>query len=325
MRNSHLMSVAPTGTISIAFAGNASGGIEPAFSFTYTRKKRMPDGTRREYAVEDYAYRLFRHLGGNPSALPEYFVSAMQIPAMDHMRMSAAVQPFVDSAISKTVNVDENYPYDEFQALYLEAWRAGLKGITTYRPNSVLGSVLSVGTPAAASPEQGAGHLAARTTMPTAACASTRCRSPRWPRCAGRDARRAGGNMAWSYMLEPLDGRSSFAIFIGQTEEFQRRDGTMDSRSVPFETWVNGNEQPRGLGAIAKALSMDMRSNDRAWLRLKLETLAKSRDEQPLQMPFPPGGDLHWRPASSPRSPTSCATAAKSSACSTRSTSRPRR
>ena len=299
IRNSHLMSVAPTGTISIAFAGNASGGIEPAFSFTYTRKKRMPDGTRREYQVEDYAYRLYRHLGGNPTALPDYFVSAMQIPAMDHMRMSAAVQPFVDSAISKTVNVDENYPYGDFQALYLEAWRAGLKGITTYRPNAVLGSVLSVGTTGTASPEQGVpvtspdlNHDADRRlridTVPQPALASLR-----WP---GRP-KLPGGNMAWSFMLEPIDGRSSFAIFIGQTEESAPSGQSgLGSRTVPFETWVNGNEQPRGLGAIAKALSMDMRSNDRAWLQLKLDALAATRDDQPLNMPFPPEGQMVTKP-----------------------------
>ncbi len=299
IRNSHLMSVAPTGTITIAFAGNASGGIEPAFSFTYTRKKRMPDGTRREYEVEDYAYRLYRHLGGDPGNLPPYFVSAMQISALDHMRMSAVVQPYVDSAISKTVNVDEQYPYADFQALYLEAWRAGLKGITTYRPNAILGSVLSTGTSAAPAPSQGSAmmpqdlkHDADRRlrldTVPQPALASLR-----WP---GRPKLPAG-NMAWSYMLEPLDGRSSFAIFIGQTEESLAGTGNLSgSRTVPFETWVNGNEQPRGLGAIAKALSMDMRSNDRAWLRLKLDVLAATRDDQPLRLPFPPDGQVLTKP-----------------------------
>ncbi|HWS75536.1 MAG TPA: adenosylcobalamin-dependent ribonucleoside-diphosphate reductase, partial [Quisquiliibacterium sp.] len=154
IRNSHLMSIAPTGTISIAFAGNASGGIEPAFSWTYTRKKRMPDGSKREYDVEDFAYRLYRHMGGNPAALPVYFTAAMQISALDHMRMSAVVQPFVDSAISKTVNVPADYPVDAFKDLYLEAWRAGLKGLATYRPNDVTGAVLSI-APAAVSATDG--------------------------------------------------------------------------------------------------------------------------------------------------------------------------
>ncbi len=139
IRNSHLLSIAPTGTISLAFASNASGGIEPTFSWTYIRKKRMPDGTKQEYAVEDYAYRLYRRMGGNERDLPDAFVSAMQMSARDHMRMSATVQPYIDAAISKTVNVPEDYPFEEFKSLYLEAWHAGLKGITTYRPNNVIG------------------------------------------------------------------------------------------------------------------------------------------------------------------------------------------
>ncbi len=105
IRNSHLLSIAPTGTISLAFAGNASGGIEPTFSWTYIRKKRMPDGSKQEYIVEDYAYRLFRRMGGDESQLPAGFVSALEMSASDHMQMIAAVQPYVDAAISKTVNV----------------------------------------------------------------------------------------------------------------------------------------------------------------------------------------------------------------------------
>ncbi|MFP5462890.1 MAG: adenosylcobalamin-dependent ribonucleoside-diphosphate reductase [Gammaproteobacteria bacterium] len=294
IRNSHLMSIAPTGTISIAFAGNASGGIEPAFSWTYTRKKRMPDGSKREYEVEDFAYRLYRHMGGNPASLPEYFTAAMEISALDHMRMSAAVQPYVDSAISKTVNVAEDYPYEEFKALYLEAWKAGLKGITTYRPNAVIGSVLSVGGTPAATPEmpQDLGGDANRRLLldkvPQPALSSLR-----WP---GRPKLPAG-NLAWSYMVESTDGRASFCIFIGQTDEpITRRDGTIATRSVAFETWVNGNEQPRGLGALAKALSMDLRSNDRAWLKMKLDHLSRTRDEKPLQLAMPPGGELAFKP-----------------------------
>jgi ribonucleoside-diphosphate reductase alpha chain len=131
IRNSHLLSIAPTGTISLAFADNASNGIEPAFSWTYQRKKRMADGTMKTYDVEDHAWRLYKHLGGDMEKLPPAFVTALEISALDHMRMVAAVAPFVDSAISKTVNVPEDYPYEDFKDLYLEAWRAGLKGITT--------------------------------------------------------------------------------------------------------------------------------------------------------------------------------------------------
>lgn len=152
IRNSHLLSIAPTGTITLAFADNASNGIEPAFSWTYNRKKRMPDNSYQTFEVADHAYRLYRHLGGDVVNLPECFVTALEMPAIDHMRMLEAVQPYIDTSISKTVNVPEDYPYADFQNLYLDAWKAGLKGLATYRPNSVLGAVLSVEAPASPSP-----------------------------------------------------------------------------------------------------------------------------------------------------------------------------
>ena len=147
IRNSHLVSIAPTGTISIAFAGNASGGIEPPFSWTYDRTKRMMDGTKQVYAVEDYAYRLYKqlHPDATVDTLPPQFISALDMSAQAHLDIMSAVAPFIDSAISKTVNVPEDYPFAEFEELYLKAWRAGLKGITTYRPNPVRAGILSVG------------------------------------------------------------------------------------------------------------------------------------------------------------------------------------
>jgi ribonucleoside-diphosphate reductase alpha chain len=175
VRNSHLLAIAPTGTISLAFADNASNGIEPAYAWVYTRRKRMADGSYGEYRVEDHAWRVYRDVNGidadvtalpfDPAQpaprepgpvvrtgrdgrryamLPRHFVSALDIGALDHVRMSAAVQPYVDTAISKTVNIAADYPFAEFRNLYLEAWRSGLKGLTTYRPNAVVGSVLEV-------------------------------------------------------------------------------------------------------------------------------------------------------------------------------------
>ncbi|HCX81113.1 MAG: ribonucleoside-diphosphate reductase, adenosylcobalamin-dependent [Curvibacter sp. RIFCSPHIGHO2_12_FULL_63_18] len=147
IRNSHLLSIAPTGTVSLAFADNASNGIEPAFSWTYTRKKREADGSTSEYAVEDHAWRVYRAQGGDMNQLPESFVSALEMAAADHIAMMQAVQPLVDTAISKTVNVPADYAYEDFKGLYLQAWQARLKGLATYRPNAILGSVLQV-TPA---------------------------------------------------------------------------------------------------------------------------------------------------------------------------------
>ena len=153
IRNSHLLSIAPTGTVSLAFADNASNGIEPAFSWTYRRKKREGDGSTSEYDVEDHAWRMYRSFGGDTSRLPASFVSALQMRAADHLAMMEAVQPFVDTAISKTVNVPAEYPYDEFKGLYMEAWHAQLKGLATYRPNDILGAVLEVPSAGASEPE----------------------------------------------------------------------------------------------------------------------------------------------------------------------------
>nr|WP_307719456.1 adenosylcobalamin-dependent ribonucleoside-diphosphate reductase [Massilia cavernae] len=151
IRNSHLLSIAPTGSITLAFADNASNGIEPAFSWVYQRKKRMADGSTRSYEVADHAWRLYRHLGHDVSEdarLPPQFVTALQMAARDHLGMMQAVQPFIDTAISKTVNVPADYPYQDFKDLYRNAWRAGLKGLATYRPSPGLDSVLSVAAPA---------------------------------------------------------------------------------------------------------------------------------------------------------------------------------
>jgi ribonucleoside-diphosphate reductase alpha chain len=287
IRNSHLLSIAPTGTISLAFAANASGGIEPTFSWTYIRKKRMPDGTRAEYAVEDYAYRLYRRMGGEVGKLPPSFVHALEMNAQDHMQMIAAVQPYIDAAVSKTVNVPEDYPFDDFKQLYLSAWKAGLKGITTYRPNNVIGSVLEVKKePSAAdssTPQDLQDDPDRRVRLdstPNPALASLK-----WP----SRPELAEGNLAWTYMVEIPERKETFAIFIGQVENG-------GGRTVPFEVWVNGAEQPRGLGAIAKALSMDMRSEDRAWLKMKLDALAKARDEQGFPLAMPPSGERVWQP-----------------------------
>ena len=160
IRNSHLLSIAPTGTVSLAFADNASNGIEPAFSWMYKRKKRESDGSTTDYAVEDHSWRLYRELGGDVDHLPDYFVSALSMSATSHIAMMQAVQPFIDTAISKTVNVPADCAYDDFKSLYHQAWRAGLKGLATYRPNAILGSVLEVTASSEAMPATAAAALA---------------------------------------------------------------------------------------------------------------------------------------------------------------------
>jgi ribonucleoside-diphosphate reductase alpha chain len=281
IRNSHLLSIAPTGTISLAFADNASNGVEPPYSWTYQRKKRMPDSTMKTYDVEDHAWRLYRHLGGDMQKLPPAFVTAMDIAALDHMRMVAAVAPYVDSAISKTVNVPEDYPYDQFKDLYLEAWKAGLKGITTYRPNSVLGSVLSV-APSAEAEQPSDLDMTADRRIRLEAAPQPALSSLRWP---GRP-KLPGGNLSWTYMVESPFGE--FAIFVGHVD---------NGEPHPFEVWVNGAEQPRGLGAVAKTLSMDMRAQDKAWLRMKLDMLARTAGDDAFDCPMPPDGEVRPVPS----------------------------
>ena len=152
IRNALLTSVAPTGTISL-YAGNVSSGIEPVFAYAYTRKVLQKDGTRTEEEVVDYAVKLWRDLHGD-AELPDYFVNAQTLPAMDHVRMQAAAQKWVDSSISKTINVPEDIDFQSFKDVYMEAWDTGCKGCTTYRPNDVTGSVLSVEPEKASVPEE---------------------------------------------------------------------------------------------------------------------------------------------------------------------------
>ena len=142
IRNSHLLSIAPTGTVSLAFADNASNGIEPAFSWTYQRKKREADGSASTTTSKTMPGACTASWAATPSKLPDYFVSALAMPAAATSAMMEAVQPFVDTAISKTVNVSADYPYEDFKGLYQQAWKAGLKGLATYRPNAIVGSVL---------------------------------------------------------------------------------------------------------------------------------------------------------------------------------------
>ena len=142
IRNALLTSIAPTGTISL-FAGNVSSGIEPIFAHAYTRKVLQKDGSRTEEEVVDYAVQMWRDLKGD-EPLPDYFVNAQTLAPEDHVRMQAAAQEWVDSSISKTINVPEDISFEAFKDVYMQAYETGCKGCTTYRPNAVTGSVLSV-------------------------------------------------------------------------------------------------------------------------------------------------------------------------------------
>ncbi|QHS09946.1 adenosylcobalamin-dependent ribonucleoside-diphosphate reductase [Sinimarinibacterium sp. NLF-5-8] len=276
IRNSHLLSIAPTGTISLAFGKNVSGGIEPAFAWTYTRKKRMADGSQQSFDVMDYGYRRYLELGGDAQNLPPYFVNAQTLSVDAHLKMQAAVQPYCCSAISKTINIPEDFPFEAFKQVYVDAWKLGLKGCTTYRPNDSVGAVLEVQpqtsatNPSTELDQSDPNRRLRLEKVPSPALASLK-----WP----SRPEFSEGNPSMTYMVE--GDTAKFAVFVGHRE----------SSNEPFEVWVNGAEQPRGLGATAKLLSMDMRSQDRGWLLRKLDALVKTQGA-PITCTMPKVGSV---------------------------------
>ncbi|HVO02200.1 MAG TPA: hypothetical protein VMT54_08360, partial [Candidatus Cybelea sp.] len=225
MRNGLLTSIAPTGTISL-FADNVSSGLEPVFSFKYTRNVLMPDGSRQAEEVSDHAYRLYRRLKGEETPLPDAFVDAQELTPRDHVVMQAAVQKYVDSAISKTINVPVELPFEDFKDIYLFAYESGCKGCTTYRPNEITGAVLEAKPKAQPKPEQ--------PELPL----------PRRLEHRPEDVYEAGGVV---YMTQPLDRpealagstykvrwpESDHAIYVTINDIIQ------DGRRRPFEIFIN--------------------------------------------------------------------------------------
>ncbi len=262
IRNGCLISVAPTGTISL-LAGNVSSGVEPVFDLEYRRCVRQADGSSNELTVADFAYSLFRSRHGASAAasLPPAFVTAAQLPPRAHLEMQAALQRHVDSSISKTINCPADLPFDAFQDVYLEAYDLGLKGCTTYRPNPITGAVLS--QPAAA---PGAGerqpamaeaamvsspqHKAPTAPEPAAAAGGRGADGPpgnAHPPPAATPARAVERVSGVVYMAKPLERdpvlagytyklkwpASDHAIYV--TINDMERDG----RRCPFEIFIN--------------------------------------------------------------------------------------
>ena len=223
IRNALLTSIAPTGTISL-FADNISSGLEPVFSFKYSRNILMPDGSRSQEEVSDHAFRLFHKLKGEDAPLPDSFVDAQTLAPGDHLVMQAAVQKYIDSSISKTINCPADLPFEAFKDIYLQAYELGCKGCTTYRPNDVTGAVLEVRAPA---------ERPAQSELPLAQ-----------PQPRPHDIYEAGGVV---YMTQPLDRpealpgqtyklrwpESDHAIYITVNDIVQ------DGRRRPFEVFIN--------------------------------------------------------------------------------------
>jgi ribonucleoside-diphosphate reductase alpha chain len=237
IRNALLTSVAPTGTISI-FADNVSSGLEPVFSFRYTRKVLLPDGSRKEEEVSDHAYRAFHRLKGEDAPLPDYFVDAQSLAPSDHVVMQAAVQKYVDSSISKTINVPVDFPFEQFKDVYLQAYELGCKGCTTYRPNDITGSVLEVKSEAAPDTTD-------QRELPLPA-----------PRPKPKDVYEAGGVV---YMTQPLDRPealpgNTYKVAWPQSEHalyITLNDIVQDGRRRPFEIFINSKNMEHYAWTVA--------------------------------------------------------------------------
>ncbi|HEX9809783.1 MAG TPA: adenosylcobalamin-dependent ribonucleoside-diphosphate reductase, partial [Alphaproteobacteria bacterium] len=234
IRNALLTSIAPTGTISL-FADNVSSGLEPVFSFSFTRHILMPDGSRRDEEVTDYTYRLFRRAFGERAELPPYFVDAQRLAPAEHVVMQAALQEYVDSSISKTINVPADISFADFKDVYVRAYETGCKGCTTYRPNEVTGAVLEAGAPAAKPSARAPAPAedALQEELPLEA-----------PPARHRDPFEAGGVI---YMTQPLDRPGALQ---GKTYKLQWpesdhaiyitiNDIVQDGRRRPFEIFIN--------------------------------------------------------------------------------------
>ncbi len=229
LRNGCLTSIAPTGTISL-LAGNVSSGIEPVFDFSYRRKVRRVRGADTEESVEDYAYAEYRRLFGAEASLPRAFVRAAELSPSEHLAMQAAMQPFVDSSISKTINCPEGISFDDFKGVYADAYDMGLKGCTTFRPNVVTGAVLEPVTSGAEAPAK---------SIP-ASVGSGKASS-----LAVAEAGESGGDVV--YMSKPLERD---AVLSGYTYKVKwpesdhaiyvtLNDIMRDGRRCPFEIFIN--------------------------------------------------------------------------------------
>jgi len=246
MRNALLTSVAPTGTISL-FADNVSSGLEPVFSFAYTRHVMMPDGSRRDEEVTDYAYRLFRRLRGEDMPLPAAFVDAQGLSPKDHLVMQAAVQKFIDSSISKTINCPEDISFDEFKDIYVQAYELGCKGCTTYRPNDVTGAVLE--TKATKEKREAANDQA---ELPLEAPKKA---------TAGANAKPKdiGDSGILHYLTQPLDRPEALegATYKIQWPESDHalyitiNDVVQDGRRRPFEVFINSKNTEHFAWSVA--------------------------------------------------------------------------
>lgn len=230
----------------------------------------MSDGTRGTFYLDNGAFREFQMLNG-PDADSPLFVGALEMSVDDHLAVLEAAAPLIDSAISKTVNVPVDYPFEDFAGVYLRAWKAGLKGITTYRPSPMVGHVLADASKKE-SDDLRTDDPDRRVELKNVSDAAT---ALRWP------SRPVTPHGIESKTYNARHPQGDFAVVVGHYE---------NGRKHPVEVYVAGNEQPRGLAAIAKSLSVDMRTGDAGWLRLKLDSLADTQADDAFEMHDPESG-----------------------------------
>jgi ribonucleoside-diphosphate reductase alpha chain len=233
VRNGCLTSIAPTGTISL-LAGNVSSGVEPVFDYRYSRRLLGRDGTMHEQTVEDYAHVEFRRQFGTAAPLPDdTFVRAGDLSPAEHLAMQAALQPWVDSAISKTINCPEDIAFEAFKDVYLEAHALGLKGCTTYRPNPVTGAVL-VAEPVA-EPGKTASAKAAKPALVEVVPASERSGVVYMAPPLEREGVLAG----YTYKLKWPGSDHAIYVTINDIEQNVHVGGVTSKRRRPFEIFIN--------------------------------------------------------------------------------------
>ncbi len=235
IRNALLNSIAPTGTISL-LADNVSSGIEPVFAFSYVRHVLQPDGTKREESVDDYAFRaLARASRATRRRRPTSSSTPRRLTPADHLAMQAAAQEYVDSSISKTINLPRDISFEAFKDVYEEAYAQGCKGCTTYRPNDVTGAVLEVKPAKTAA---GAGQLPLA-LVPTPADARSRRRGLHGP------AARPAGGSAGPDLQDQLAGQRPRASTSPSTTSMQ------DGRRRPFEVFINSKNMEHYAWTVA--------------------------------------------------------------------------
>lgn len=319
LRNGCLTSIAPTGTTSL-LAGNISSGIEPVFAYEFHRKIKQADGSIREERVEDYAMRVWRELHGEAPPPEDFFVSAQTLSPSDHLVIQSASQAFIDSSISKTVNCPENISFDEFADIYVEGYHLGCKGLTTYRPNAVTGSILSATTEETESPEisalQGSsGELAALTPRAEALTGSTY--KLRWPNSAHavyitiNDLVEDGGKRPFEIFINSKN-LEHYAWTLGLTRMISavfRRGGNVEFVAEELKAvfdpqggaWVKGRYVPSLLAAIGGVVETHLAALNSGEPSQKCESAEPSPSHDPCPAPSSPAQQPRAQMAACPQ------------------------